>query len=59
MNMNDIILCPYCNNPVIYDRETIEKAMDTNSKVVMECNLCEKYFLLRNDGDGQYTVGAL
>jgi hypothetical protein len=46
-----LLSCPYCQTP-----NTIDNYGEINvvGKVVIECKGCEKLFILRDDGDGEY-----
>lgn len=47
------LACPHCNTANIMTNEHVEE-MQVVGKAVFTCNGCNKLFVLRDDGDGEY-----
>lgn len=55
--MAKVLECPYCSAANIKTKEQQEEVKGFG-KVVIECNYCSRLFILRDDGDGEYTYGT-
>lgn len=51
--MNQYTECPYCGH-MNEKKEQYEEDMKSCGKTVMCCERCDKLYVLRDDGDGEY-----
>ena len=47
--------CPYCGHKNITTAEMLKELQEVG-KAVVDCELCKTWYLLRDDGDGQYVT---
>ncbi len=51
-----VIKCPYCGEGAEVDEENIRDLHEVG-KSCFCCTACDKIFVLRDDGDGEYIRG--
>lgn len=53
--MKEETTCPYCGHKNATADE-MRKELKEVGKAVVDCELCKTWYLLRDDGDGEYVT---